>query len=433
MRALADEPDPDLDARVAAAWLTLLDEADAIADSISLTLLEKDAEVYERAGPEFRVDVRGEHPRAHPARHRGDGRPRGRQPHDRQLWRETGRRRARQGIAMELVLNAYTLGTRFLWEALVAQREHGKVDDQVLLVAGQKVWSALDVQNAVFIDAYRRESVRLHRRDLQRQQSTLDALVEGRGTDPAFAAEAREVLGIGPEMAVACVVAPYDGSLDEPLTPPAERLGRHGITSHWHVRGGVSFGVLAGELPDDDELVALLTPHAIGRVGRGALARRGGRVRDGVHAGLAGPRTRCRARAARWSRSRSGCPRCCWPTAPRSPRCWCRRPSAPLLAQPPHVAEVLMQTLAALLDHNGSAKHAAEALFCHRNTVIYRARQIEELTGRRLADPRDKLLLAPGRAHPGLGDDDALLAPGAARPAARPGGWPRRRRPRRRR
>ena len=41
---------------------------------------------------------------------------------------------------MELVLNAYTLGTRFLWEALLAQREHGKVDDQVLLVAGQRVW-----------------------------------------------------------------------------------------------------------------------------------------------------------------------------------------------------------------------------------------------------------------------------------------------------
>ncbi len=73
---------------------------------------------------------------------------------------------------------------------------------------------------------------------------------------------------------------------------------------------------------------------------------------------------------------------------------------APLLAQPPHVAEVLMQTLAALLDHNGSAKHAAEELFCHRNTVIYRARQIEALTGRRLADPRDKLLLTPWACSP---------------------------------
>jgi DNA-binding PucR family transcriptional regulator len=69
---------------------------------------------------------------------------------------------------------------------------------------------------------------------------------------------------------------------------------------------------------------------------------------------------------------------------------------APILAQPPHAADVLIQTLGALLDHNGSAKHAAESLYCHRNTVIYRARQIEELTGRDLGDARDRMLLGLG-------------------------------------
>ncbi|MFC6345179.1 PucR family transcriptional regulator, partial [Nocardioides hankookensis] len=73
-----------------------------------------------------------------------------------------------------------------------------------------------------------------------------------------------------------------------------------------------------------------------------------------------------------------------------------RETVAPILAQPPHVADTLRQTLAALLEHDGSAKHAAEALYCHRNTVIYRAKQIEELTGRSLSDPRDKLLLGLG-------------------------------------
>ena len=62
----------------------------------------------------------------------------------------------------------------------------------------------------------------------------------------------------------------------------------------------------------------------------------------------------------------------------------------------PHVADTWCETLAALLEHDGSAKHAAEALYCHRNTVIYRTKQIEELTGRRLSDPRDKLLLGLG-------------------------------------
>jgi hypothetical protein len=395
MRALADTPDPGLDARVAAAWLTLLDQADAIADSISLALLEKDAEVYERTGPEFQVDVRAstrEHIRRGIEAMAGLA---GATHVTAQLWRETGRRRARQGVAMELVLNAYTLGTRYLWEALLAQREHGRVDDQVLLVAGQRVWEALDVQNAVFIDAYRRESVQLQRRDLQRQQSTLDALVQGRGTDPAFAAEAREVLGIGAEMTVACVVAPYDGSLDEPLTPPAERLGRHGIISHWHVRGGVSFGLLAADRHGVDELVALLGPHAVGRVGVATST-------DGV-AGFA-TAFQLASRAAdtvprdehRVVAVSQRLPEVLLAESPEVTALLVQETVAPILAQPAHAADVLMQTLAALLEHNGSAKHAAEALFCHRNTVIYRARQIEELTGRRLGDARDRMLLGLG-------------------------------------
>ncbi len=64
-----------------------------------------------------------------------------------------------------------------------------------------------------------------------------------------------------------------------------------------------------------------------------------------------------------------------------------------LLAQPEPQARTLLDTLAALLRHDGSPTHAAEELYCHRNTVIYRLKQIEELTGRSLADPRDKLLL----------------------------------------
>jgi hypothetical protein len=314
-----------------------------------------------------------------------------------ELWRQTGRRRARQGVPMELVLNAYTLGTRVLWEALVAQAANGRVeaDDQVLLAAGKAVWAALDVQNAVFIEAYRRESVRLQRRDLQRQQSTLDALVEGRAADPVIAAEAREALGVGSELAVACVVAPYDGSLEEPLTPLEDRLERMGIVSHWHVRGGLYFGLLAGDLPDEDGLVALIRPHVAGRVGIASSP-------DGVSGFATAFQLASRA-ADTIPRDRRDVvavsrrlPEVLLAGSPEIASLLAGQTVAPLLAQPPHVAQTLLDTLAALLAHDGSAKHAAEALYCHRNTVIYRSRQIEQLTGRRLTDPRDKLLLTLG-------------------------------------
>jgi len=66
----------------------------------------------------------------------------------------------------------------------------------------------------------------------------------------------------------------------------------------------------------------------------------------------------------------------------------------------------LLETLSALLAHDGSPTHAAQALYCHRNTVIYRMKQIESITGRSLADAHDKFelmlgLLAAGRGYDG--------------------------------
>lgn len=127
---------------VAHAWSLLVDSSDAIADSITLTLLERDDDVYERYGPELRADVRASC-RQHIKRgllilSRGAHAP----INAIDLWRETGRRRARQGVPLELVLHAYTVGARMLWEALVARAEvgdgHGQVGERVLLSAASQ-------------------------------------------------------------------------------------------------------------------------------------------------------------------------------------------------------------------------------------------------------------------------------------------------------
>ena len=65
-----------------------------------------------------------------------------------------------------------------------------------------------------------------------------------------------------------------------------------------------------------------------------------------------------------------------------------------VLAQPVADREVLLGTLRSWFAHGASASAAAAQLFVHRNTVRYRLRRIEELTGRSLADPA-----AIGRLH----------------------------------
>jgi purine catabolism regulator len=65
----------------------------------------------------------------------------------------------------------------------------------------------------------------------------------------------------------------------------------------------------------------------------------------------------------------------------------------PLLGGRADVQRERLETLRALLDH-GSVNEAAAALGVHRNTVAYRIRRIEEVTGWRLADPDLRLALA---------------------------------------
>ncbi len=381
------------------AWALLVDQSDAIADSITLTLFERDAEVYEHVGPELRADVR-QSTRQHIRRglqilsgarrlvtSEGDSAV--------DLWRDTGRRRARQGVPLELVLNAYTLGARILWESLVAKARTdagGEVDDRILLSAAKTVWSNLDVQNAVLIDAYRREAARMQRQDLQREQSVLDALLEGRGADPEYAEEARAALEIDADDAVACVVSLHDGALGDALGPAEDRLDRLGVRARWHVRSGIYYGLLSGDLPDEEGLVELFAPFAPGRMGvaRSSVGVAGFAAAYQLALRAAETLSRGERRVVSVSER---LPEVLLAGSPQVGPLLVAETLGPILAMPEAQSTTLMETLAALLRHDGSPTHAAEELYCHRNTVIYRLKQIEQLTGRSLTDPRDKMLL----------------------------------------
>jgi DNA-binding PucR family transcriptional regulator len=58
-----------------------------------------------------------------------------------------------------------------------------------------------------------------------------------------------------------------------------------------------------------------------------------------------------------------------------------------VLALPPAEREILLRTLEAWYEQDGSAKNAGKNLYVHPNTVRYRIRRIEDLTGRDLNRP----------------------------------------------
>ena len=51
----------------------------------------------------------------------------------------------------------------------------------------------------------------------------------------------------------------------------------------------------------------------------------------------------------------------------------------------------LMRSLEAFIECNGQWERAARQLFCHRHTLRYRIRRVEELTGRSLDSARDRI------------------------------------------
>lgn len=388
---------------LARAWQHIAGQTDEIADEISVVLLDRDGDVYDRVGPELRADVRAscrQHVRKGIDVLTGDVA----RSDAAELWRETGRRRARQGVPLELVLHAYTVGTRLMWEALVDRAPGAGIGDRVLLAAASTVWANLDTQNAVLVDAYRRERSRLERQDLQRQQAALDALVEGRGADPEVAEEARVTLGLGTDDDLACLVVLHDGvrGAADAMAAMEDRLERSGVVARWHLRPGVTVGLLAGDLPGERELAALVEPSVPARAGV-ALAP----------GGLAGFAT-AHLLATRTAETLGREERRVVPVTDRLPEVLLAGSPVvtPLLVEqglggllglPAPQREVLLATLAALLRHDGSPTRAADDLFCHRNTVIYRLKRIEDLTARSLADPRDKMLLALALAAHGHG------------------------------
>jgi hypothetical protein len=312
---------------------------------------------------------------------------------------ETGRLRARQGMPLETVLRAYRLGGSVIWEGLVeaARQDPETFDPDRLLDAAAPIWQLIDGHSTMMSEAYRIEESRLRSRDLRRRQALLEALVEGRGADPAFSRQAERTLGIPAEGPLLCVVALTDVTGSEPLKSPYEALGSRGIDSVWLVRPATEVGLVDLSEVDGEQVVATLRPRARGRVGVAPVIPGFAEVSRAYRLAELAARTLpedAEAVVTLEDRLPEALVANCLEVTPHL----LRHTVEPLLALPEAERRTLLATVEAVLEHDGSPSRAAEVLYCHRNTVTYRLQRITELTGRSLATPRDKLLWTLGLA-----------------------------------
>jgi purine catabolism regulator len=72
-------------------------------------------------------------------------------------------------------------------------------------------------------------------------------------------------------------------------------------------------------------------------------------------------------------------------------RLFCDSILGPIEASEGHYGGELMRSLEAFIEENGQWERAAKRLYCHRHTLRYRIRRVEELTGRDLHTARDRI------------------------------------------
>jgi hypothetical protein len=301
--------------------------------------------------------------------------------------RATGRRRAEQGAPLPAILHSYRVAGTFIWSAIVEDsRSHGGAAES-LLPAAAELWSIIDELSGAVTDAYRDTVAERARSSAQTRNAMVDVLLRGDPSDGSRLWESTAMLRL-PHSGTFVVVAaepPHPGV--EAVARVEESLRRHGIESVWRVEIDAHLGVVViTRRTGIDGLCAHLTELATGPVGvsatYAALDQTPSAVRQARLAAAAAQPGR--AHVVRYEQVPIPILVASTPDAATSVA---RAVLGSVLALPAAECGVLMSTLAAWFDDEGATSATAERLHVHRNTVRYRLRRIEQLTGRSLIHP----------------------------------------------
>ncbi|MFJ8314155.1 MULTISPECIES: PucR family transcriptional regulator [unclassified Streptomyces] len=300
-----------------------------------------------------------------------------------------GRCRAQEGVAMESMLRMYRLGTQFLWEKLFDEaRAESPEELQRLLDESGLVWEVLDSYSSALVEGYRAAESDAHRRDSARRDALFDALVEGRGVEPAVAAEARAAFGLPARGRFVVVAMDARASTPAPIWFPA--LPSHSVQAVWRLRADRVVGVLELGRTPMRQLVDQLSGGPRHRVGISSEVDGLADIATAFHCAETALQT-LRAGSDGVAAFDDRLLEAFVVTSPHVAERLAHRALGGLLECVPEERSLLLDTLDSWFHCGCSAARAAEELHCHRNTVLNRLRRIEALTGAPLDDDRHRL------------------------------------------
>lgn len=306
--------------------------------------------------------------------------------------RATGRQRAQQRMPLDDVLRSFRLGGRLVWEALIDRARAGELatPDELLDLASW-VWTVVDDTSAQVAIAYHATERELVRIDEQRRATLWEGLLHGRAKDPAFALQAAHSIGVPIDGPYAVVVMDVDTGDDRTGGKLECGLADAGIVSVWQARANTLVGLLA--VGDTTAALTVLREAPSAPVGLSmtvpSLAEVDVAYRQAVLARSTVPPGRVEVAALA-----DRLPEALLLNSPSLAEALIERRLGPLLKVQLAERRLLLDTLNSWLETGGSINQTANAVHCHRNTVINRLRRIESITGLDLTDTAAHLELS---------------------------------------
>ncbi len=301
--------------------------------------------------------------------------------------RETGRRRAQQGVPLPEVIRAFRLCFTGVWDQLATELRRADEPDMIdtVLTATSAIWQLTDEYALALTEAHRSTTAELLVERQQRRSALAEALFSGEPGPESWPWEISALLGLPADSDLVVVAADTVRPAQEGLPNIEKRLAEHGFTSIWQLTPARQRGIVALSGGTLDSLMEILRQVARTRTGVSPAFRslRETRARALHLAGVAAASGTPGAVTALSASPLAGL------VAEHPDESWrlAREVLGRVLELPADDRAALLGTAQAWFDHGGSAERAGETLYCHPNTVRYRLRRLQELTGRTLTDP----------------------------------------------
>jgi hypothetical protein len=303
---------------------------------------------------------------------------------------ELGVERARDGVPLSSVMEAYRVGFRRLWDAVMAEvTSRPGLNGSVLRDLTAKLWAAQEAYTDAMAVGHRAEQTRRLRNDEAHRAMLIDTLLHGRIVEECSVWEAADCLRLPTGGPYVLIAAQMDGAGGEALPQIESKLRSLDVFSAWRLLPDLQVGIV--HVKNDKHLgdvLALVSRLATAKVG---VSARFDDLRDTPQA-LRFARVSLRGRpdpgllvslfdGSILASAAVSAPEVLVKLVEPTLDCF-----AGLSDQE---RGILFETFQAWVDNDGSMRTVGELLFCHPNTVRYRLHRIEQRTGRSLSKPRD--------------------------------------------